>query len=113
MDDFPSFDISDGNVQPLIDEVHKLVEDYKISDYECITGYYNVCAASLITNLSWKLLQRYNRVWRHNNETDASYNDCPAIMEEALDIIEPEKSRIELERRKEAEMIAKVRGNRR
>ncbi len=99
-------------MQPLIDEVHKLVDDYKIPDYECITDYYNVCAYSLITNLSWKLLQRYNRVWRHNNETDTSYNDCPAIMEEAMDIIEPEKSRIELELKKEAEMMTKVRGKR-
>jgi len=95
----------------LIDEVHNKV-DVELPDYICVTEYYNVCAQSLITPLSWSILNKYHRVWRHNNETVASYNACPAIMEDAMDIIEPEISRIKIQLKKEAEQNQATRGNR-
>jgi len=87
------------------DDWHLVVEAVekragKQPPWKCLTGYYNVCVASIVAPESMVLWQMYMRSGRGRNETWQSYLDMPAIVAEAFELFDVEVNMLERMREK-------------
>ncbi len=92
---FPDFDITDGDFSKLktfMDDRQQGADTIPL--HVCLTRHYRVCASSFITELSWELLRQYNRIWKKCIFDPVGWQEYPAIMLEATEIIENELAEV-------------------
>lgn len=83
------------------DELHKLIDAVKEKKgfdgptWQVFFGYYHICLPSMATPFTVACWEAYQRTGALNNETYESYGRLPAILVEAVNIIQAEERRIE------------------
>lgn len=79
----------------IVDAAREHAGDKHLPTWSAMVNYYSVCIPGLVTQLSFKLWDLYQRIGGTRNETYASYYDLPAFWASACGIIELEISRID------------------
>lgn len=97
----------------IVDTARKHTGNDSLPLWNAMVNYYNVCVPSIVTELSFKLWQLYQRISGTKNETYKSYYDLPAFWVSACDSIEREIARIDKirddkARREQREMLRRL-----
>lgn len=83
----PDIDITNNGWTKIKELVSSHVE-IDIPETVALTQYYNVCSESLISEDSKLLWRLYNRVWKNSQWNTEEYLSMPALIEDAVGIIE-------------------------
>lgn len=81
--------------EKIVDAACIHADDPKLPIWSAMVNYYNVCVPSIVTELSFKLWNLYQRIDGTKNETYASYYNLPAFWTDACNIIAQEIGRID------------------